>query len=117
MLDEPAGARLLERMSRATTVAVGAPPLVEATLVLASRLRKDPRPLLEGFLRRADVEVIPFGRERWEEAGEAFQRYGKGGHPAGLHFGNCLAYAVAKVARMPLLFAGDDFARTDITPA
>ena len=45
---------------------------------------------------------------------EAWLRYGKGRHPAGLNFGDCLAYATAKLADQPLLFVGDDFRKTDV---
>jgi ribonuclease VapC len=51
-------------------------------------------------------------------AGDAFSRYGKGrGHPAGLNYGDCLSYAVAKQLGIPLLFKGNDFIHTDITSA
>ena len=86
-------------------------------MVLDSRLGEDPRPLLVGFLRRLDAEVVALREEHWEVAVEAFLRYGKGRHPAGLNFGDCLAYAVSKVAGMPLLFTGQDFAKTDVTAA
>jgi ribonuclease VapC len=48
---------------------------------------------------------------------EAFLRFGKGRHPAALNFGDCMSYAVAKVANMPLLYVGNDFPQTDIAPA
>jgi ribonuclease VapC len=117
LLAEPLRESLLERVEAASTVAVGTPTLVEAALVLGSRLGEDPRPLLAGFLRRVDAEIVPFRQEHWEAAVEAFRRYGKGRHPAGLNFGDCLSYAVAKVAGMPLLFTGDDFSHTDVLKA
>ena len=48
---------------------------------------------------------------------EAFERFGKGRHPAALNFGDCFAYARARSARAPLLYKGDDFAQTDIETA
>jgi ribonuclease VapC len=60
--------------------------------------------------------VIPFDDRHWSVAAEAFIRYGKGRHPARLNYGDCMAYATAKVAGAPLLFVGDDFAKTDIVP-
>lgn len=116
LLEEPARERLLERIDSAA-VAVGAPTLVETGMVLSSRLGGDPRPLLQGFLRRADVEVIPFREEHWEAALDAFQRFGKGRHPAALNMGDCLAYAAASVAGLPLLFTGQDFGKTDVREA
>jgi ribonuclease VapC len=61
--------------------------------------------------------VLPFGDDQWRVATDAFIRYGKGRHPAGLNYGDCMSYATAEVAGEPLLFVGDDFARTDIAPA
>jgi ribonuclease VapC len=52
-----------------------------------------------------------------EAAREAFRRYGKGRHPAGLNLGDCASYAVAKARNLPLLFKGNDFPKTDLTAA
>jgi len=116
LLEEPGRERLVERVS-STAAAVGAPTLAEAGMVLSSRLGRDARPLLSTFLRRAEVEIIPFREEHWEAALDAFQRFGKGRHPAALNMGDCLAYAVASVAALPLLFKGEDFTKTDIPAA
>jgi len=60
--------------------------------------------------------IVPFEALHARVAREAFRRYGRGRHPAGLNFGDCLTYAVAKVERLPLLFVGDHFAKTDLEP-
>ncbi len=60
------------------------------------------------------MEYIPCMPDHYDLAVDAFQRYGKGRHPASLNFGDCLTYAVARIAGLPLLFTGDDFARTDL---
>ena len=73
--------------------------------------------MLTGALRRVNAQVVPFTEEHFDAAVEAFQRFGRGRHPAGLNFGDCMSYAVATVAGLPLLFTGQDFARTDITTA
>lgn len=73
--------------------------------------------LVAHFLEERGVEVIPFEERHWEVAVDAFDRYGKGRHPARLNLGNCMTYASARVADEPLLFVGNDFARTDIAPA
>lgn len=83
-------------------------------MVLSCRLQRDARPLIEGFLREAEVEVIPFTREHYEVALDAFRRYGKGRHPAALNFGDCLTYAVASLSGLPLLYTGDGFSKTDL---
>ena len=70
---------------------------------------------LHRFLDEIDVLVVPFDELQAQAAAEAFQRFGKGqGHPAQLNLGDCAVYALAKTVNEPLLFVGDDFARTDI---
>jgi len=117
LLAEPGFERLLDRIASAEAAGVGAPTLVEAAIVVSSRLGKDARPMLNEFLREAEIEVIPFLGDHFDAALDAFLRYGKGRHPAGLNFGDCLAYAAASLAGLPLLYAGNDFTATDITPA
>ena len=105
---------VLRRMGEARFLAVGAPTLVETALVLSSRLRQDATALLNEFVREAEVEIVPFEREHYQAAVDSFERYGKGRHRAALNFGDCLTYAVAHVAGMPLLFTGQDFSQTDL---
>ena len=61
--------------------------------------------------------MLPFTEAHARAAVEAFLRYGKGRHAAGLNFGDCMAYAVAQAEGAPLLFTGEDFARTDVNVA
>jgi ribonuclease VapC len=84
---------------------------------LSRRRGQDAGPWLRSFLRNADAEVVPFTEEHLDAAIDAFLRFGKGRHRAALNFGDCMAYAVAAVAGMPLLYTGDDFAQTDIPAA
>jgi ribonuclease VapC len=114
ILTEPGYERILRRVYDAPIAAVGAPTVLEAAMVLSSRLGLDARPILNEFLRAAEVEVISFTRDHYEVAVDAFQRYGKGRHPARLNFGDSLTYAVARVSGAPLLFTGDDFSKTDL---
>jgi ribonuclease VapC len=72
------------------------------------------RDLLARFLSEASITVVPFGESHYGAAVDAWLRYGKDRHPAALNFGDCLSYAVARLAEEPLLFVGDDFAQTDI---
>jgi ribonuclease VapC len=69
---------------------------------------------LDALLIRAKVAVISFDAEQAALARAAFLKYGKGRHPAGLNFGDCAAYALAKSKNVPLLYKGADFAKTDI---
>ena len=105
---------VVRRASAASMLAVGTPTLVETAMVLFSRLGKDSRRLLDDFLREMEVEMIPFTEEHYEVAMDAFERFGKGRHPAALNFGDCLTYAVARLSGLPLLYTGEDFGRTDL---
>jgi len=116
-LQEPGYERLIEAIDKAEVVVVGVPTLLETAMVLTTRLGQDARPLLFAFLRRLDAEVVAFNQEHLDAATAAFLRFGRGRHPAGLNFGDSMSYAVAAVAGMPLLFTGEDFARTDIARA
>jgi ribonuclease VapC len=71
-------------------------------------------PLLLRFLQESAVTVAPFGEPHWRAAAEAYLRYGRGRHPAGLNFGDCLAYATARLAAQALLCVGEDFGKTDL---
>lgn len=91
--------------------------MLEAFLVMTGRTGKDARGTLEAFAREVDAVIAPVTEGHWREASQAFLKYGKGRHPAGLNFGDCLTYATARLAGLPVLFKGDDFAATDITVA
>ena len=86
-------------------------------MVLSARFRADARLSLGIGLRRLQVEIVPFTEVHYEAAVSAFLRYGKGRHPAGLNFGDCMSYAFARVSGLPLLYTGDDFSKTDIQSA
>ena len=66
------------------------------------------------FLQVEPFEHVAFNDYHLQAAMDAFDRFGKGRHSASLNFGDCMSYAVAKIARCPLLFEGNDFAQTDI---
>jgi ribonuclease VapC len=116
-LDEPERAALVAKINAADTVAIGAPTLVEAGIVLSSRIGEDAGDLLAALLETVDAVVVEIGPRHWQVAVSAWWRFGKGRHPAGLNFGDCLAYATAVVAAEPLLAKGDDFPKTDIALA
>jgi ribonuclease VapC len=108
---------LFDVLADAPVISVGAPSLVETAMVLEGRLAGSSPAAssrLALFMARFDVEVLPFVAQHWPVAWAAFLRYGKGRHPAGLNFGDCLTYATAKLAGQPLLCLGEDFARTDL---
>jgi ribonuclease VapC len=115
---EEQGHVLLEdRLEAAAEIAIGTPTLFEAAMVLTVRLGKPRRSVLPLFLEENGIVTLPFDGDHACLATEAFMRFGKGRHPARLNYGDCMTYATARLAEMPLLFIGDDFRRTDITPA
>lgn len=105
---------LLTKLAAAEWVGIGAPTLVECSIVLTARMKLDTRTLVARFLYEAHVMVIPFTEAHYELAMAAWFAYGKGNHPAALNLGDCLAYAVAKYAERPLLCVGNDFVQTDL---
>jgi ribonuclease VapC len=117
LLHERGHERLLDALVADAVVGIGAPTAAESALVIAARLGPRARPLVAEFIREGGIEVLPFREEHTAAALDAYLRYGKGRHKAALNFGDCLAYATAYVAQQPLLFVGDDFAKTDIEPA
>jgi ribonuclease VapC len=114
---EPGHEEVLRKLSQATVAGVGAPTLAETGIVLAARLGRDPRSLLLRFLQESGIAAIPFGEAHWREAVEAYARFGRGRHRAGLNFGDCLSYATARLAGRPLLCVGNDFKKTDLALA
>jgi len=114
LLRQPGHEPLIERLAGADVVGVGAPTLCETGIVLVARLGATGKSLLTRFVQESGSSVIPFGDEHWGMAVEAFLRFGKGRHPARLNFGDCLTYATAQIAGLPLLCLGDDFAKTDL---
>ena len=108
---------LVDRILEADHVRVGSPTLVETTLVLAGRRSSLPAAeTVEALVKELGVTVVPFGEREWLNAVDAFLRFGRGRHTAGLNFGDCLAYGTAAAANDTLLFVGNDFAQTDIPP-
>lgn len=109
--DAPVFARAIESADR---VLMSSGTVLEATIV-AGRTR---RVVLDRFLAQTAVVVLPVDTEHLEVAREAWIRFGRGsGSPARLNYGDCFAYAAAKVTGEPLLFKGDDFTHTDIEAA
>ena len=111
---EPAAAMLLERMRATSVRAAGTPTLVETGIVVTARAGEPAIGWLHRFLQAFDVVEIPFEGPHWQAAVTAYAAFGRGRHPAGLNFGDCLTYATAKVAGEPLLCLGDDFRQTDL---
>jgi ribonuclease VapC len=117
LLREPTRASVEDLLAREPSPGVGAPTVVETGVVLVARAGVTARTTLARFLLETGSTVIPFGDTHWPVALDAFDRFGKGRHPAALNFGDCMTYAIARLADEPLVCTGDDFAKTDLTLA
>jgi len=114
LLREQGYEALANAVTSSLSVSVGTPTLVESELVLVGRLGYDGRSIVGDLVNDYDIRIAPFSLEHWRAAGSAFVRFGKGRHPAGLNYGDCMAYATARLAEEPLLCLGNDFAKTDL---
>ena len=109
-----------ERFSQALAAAparISAASVVETGIVLNAKRGPEAEDDFDELLDRMRFSIEPVTAEHARLARRAFRVFGKGNHPAGLNFGDCFAYALAKATGEPLLFKGDDFARTDVVPA
>ena len=111
---EPGYELLIEKLGAAEYLGIGTPTLAESGIVLTARLGTPGKTILARLLQELHITEIPFGEPHWKEAVDAYERFGRGRHPAKLNFGDCLSYATAKVAGQPLLFVGEDFSQTDV---
>ena len=87
---------------------------LEAAIVIETRFGEPGGRELDLWLHRAAVDLVSVDSDQADAARVAYRTYGKGLHRAGLNYGDCFSYALAKVSGHPLLFKGADFARTDI---
>ena len=117
VLSEPDARRFGEAMLTAPVRRMPAPTWVEASLRIDRAADEVARRCFDEIVAELGIEIVPFAAEHAIEARRARRLFGKPHHPAGLNFGDCLVYGVARHERMPLLFKGGDFARTDIEPA
>lgn len=106
---------LVDALERSRRTRISVMTLLELRIVLAAGLTRGD--LAEELLRRYRIEPIDFTVEQSAEAAQAHQKYGRGNHAAGLNFGDCAAYATAKLAGESLLYVGNDFAQTDVVSA
>jgi len=86
----------------------------EASIVIEVRKGPAGGRELDLLFHRAQLDMVPFTEPQFEAARFAWRQFGKGNHPAGLNFGDCFAYALAKTLNEPLLFKGEDFLKTDV---
>lgn len=117
LFDEREASDFLREIELADACRISAGSFIELSIVIESQLGPEGSRQCDMFLRRAGVAIEPVTREQAHIARQAFIDFGKGRHPTGLNFGDCFAYALAKVTGEPLLFKGADFRKTDIRAA
>ena len=115
LLDEPERRSFNEAIEAADARSMSVASFVELSIVLESRYGAEGVRDLDGFVERAEIELVAVDAEQGRIARRAFSRFGKGRHAAGLNFGDCFAYALAIARAEPLLYKGDDFTKTDVT--
>ena len=114
LLEEAEGERFLDLIAKGGTKLISAANAFEAGIVLEARTGEAAGREFDLFLYDADVKVMPVDSDLVAVARTTWRKYGKGRHPAALNFGDCFAYALAKISGETLLAKGDDFRRTDI---
>jgi ribonuclease VapC len=117
LFGEPEAARYTQLIHDTDHCLISAANFVELAIVIEGQIGPDAGRQCDIFFRRAGILVEPVTVEQAHLARQAFLDFGKGRHAAGLNFGDCFAYALAKVTGEPLLFKGQDFSKTDVKAA
>jgi ribonuclease VapC len=115
LLDEPEAEEFRAAVEEDTTRLLSAATLLETALVIEARKGEPGGRELDLLIHKAEIVVVAVDAEQASEARRAYRRFGKGRHAAGLNFGDIFAYALARTSGEPLLFKGDDFAKTDVS--
>jgi ribonuclease VapC len=117
VLGEPGFKVFVDAITAAPNCRISAASFVEASIVAESRIGDQGIRQCDSFFRSAGISVEPVTEEQALLARQGYSDYGKGRHAAGLNFGDCFSYALAKATGEPLLFKGTDFNQTDIQSA
>ncbi len=114
VLKEPEAKKIAEAIAADAVRLLSAGTLLEASIAIERRVGETGGREVDALIYRAEVTIVPFTGGQADLARAAYRKYGKGRHRAGLNFGDCISYALAKETGEPLLFKGDDFAHTDL---
>lgn len=114
---EPEAPGIAQAILSDATRLMSAGNVLEAAMLVFVRYGEDGSRDLDLLVAKLGIEIVPFSGTHADLARRAFCRFGKGIHPAGLNFGDCMAYALSKDSGEPLLFKGSDFSQTDIPSA
>jgi ribonuclease VapC len=113
-LSEPERVQLLQTILESENRRISAGTALETGIMLEAKRGENAGREFDLFLIRAGIEVVAVNGEQIEIARSAWRKYGKGRHSAGLNYGDCFAYSLAKLSGEPLLAKGADFKLTDI---
>ena len=117
LTDEPDAELFEARVADDPVRTMSTASYLETAVVIESRFGESGGRELDLWLHRASVSLVAVDADQAEVARAAYRRYGKGRHRAGLNYGDCFSYALARVSGQPLLFKGDDFGHTDVVAA
>jgi ribonuclease VapC len=117
LLGEPEGPHFIELIAAADDPVISAATLLEASIVMHAKTGDPGVSDLDELIAASAIRIVAVDSGQAVLARRAFLAYGKGHAPAGLNYGDCFSYALAKALGRPLLFKGLDFARTDLPPA
>ena len=114
---EPDAELYIQAISRAPRCRMSAGNFIELSIVVESQFPVEVLRQCDALFRRVGIVIEPVTVDHAHLARQAFHDFGRGRHPAGLNFGDCFAYALARHTGEPLLFKGNDFSQTDIVSA
>jgi len=114
LLGEPEAEDFSKRIAGDPKRLVGALSALEAAIVIHARKGPSGIRELDLLLHSANATVVSLDSDQVQLARVAYEKYGKGHHPAALNLGDCCSYALARSSGEPLLFKGNDFSKTDV---
>jgi ribonuclease VapC len=109
--------KYVRALDEADSLQMSAASVLEVAIVVEARYGESGRKALDRWLKTLPIEIVVVTRDQVEAAREGFRRFGKGRHPAGLNFGDCFSYGLARTLGETLLFRGQDFSKTDLRAA
>jgi len=116
LLNEPEAPAFERAIESDPTRLMSAASFLETAIVIEARFGEAGGVELDLLVHKAGIDIAAVTADQAEIGRQAFRQYGRGRHPAAMNFGDCFAYALSRTSGEPLLFKGDDFSRTDVTP-
>lgn len=117
LLEEPEAKQFFAAITADDVRLISTGTVIEISMVLSGRKTEGAIERIDRFLEDISAEIVPLNLEQMYEARRAFLRFGKGRHAAGLNFGDCISYALARSTGEALLCKGVDFGKTDVVLA